>query len=333
MIQLFGRHILHERHQLSHEQIDSLLGESRAVNFPGERAQMLGRLQGLLEIADALEAAGVRFIVLKGFPLSQKIYGNPFMRITGDLDLLIAPPWMRQAIAALAGLGYLPAFEPWPACEKKEKQLARFRNQFAMQHPRSGIIAELHWRLFYYPVIPAARMEAIVEANLTSITVAGRSFQTLGQEMDLLYLIIHGGLHGYSRLKWLADVVFLANQDRFSANRFTELANTFRAGRLVGLYNLLSKDWPGGAKKLPGSSARASFLEKYALRKIFSESNNSFQTPLSLWRYFVFVLRAFPGPIYKWRIAVYAWRSLCLSNPTQPRLLSLKLLLNLPKSR
>lgn len=332
MIQSFGRHILHERHQFSHEQIDALLGESRAVDFPDERALMLGRLHGLMRVAAALESKGVSFTVLKGFPLSQKIYGNPLMRITGDLDLLLDPPLIAPAIDALTALGYVPAYDPWPAGKKEAGRLVRFRNQFAMKHPESGIVAELHWRLFYYPVIPAARMGKVVRANLTTIIVEGRTFRVLNPELDLLCLIIHGGMHGYSRLKWLADVVALANQQRFSANCFLKLTDTFQAGRMVGLYNRLIKDWPGGAKQLPGAVATPSFLEKNALRMIFSQSDTSFQTPVSLFRYFYFVARSFPGIGYKWRILIYAWRSLWFNSPERPRLLNPRRLFKLPSA-
>ncbi|HSW65220.1 MAG TPA: nucleotidyltransferase family protein [Dissulfurispiraceae bacterium] len=332
MIQSFGRHILHQRHQLSHEQIDALLGESRAAEFSEERALMLGRLHGLMQVAAALESAGVSFTVLKGFPLSQKIYGNPFMRITGDLDLLLDPPMIAPAIDALTALGYIPAYDLWPPNKKGADKLMRFRNQFAMKHPESGIVAELHWRLFYYPVIAAARMEKVVRANLTTIIVEGRTFRVLNPELDLLYLIVHGGMHGYSRLKWLADVVSLANQQRFSAKRFMELTATFNAGRMVGLYNRLKKDWPGGAKQLPGAAATPSFLEKNARRMIFSQSDTSFQTPVSLLRYFYFVASSFPGLGYKWRILVYAWRSLWINSPERPRLLNPRRLFKLPSA-
>jgi hypothetical protein len=330
MIQHFGRHILNQRHQLSHEQIDALLGESRAVDFPDERALMLGRLHGLMEVAAALESAGVSFTVLKGFPLSQKIYGNPFVRITGDLDLLLDTLELPTAIDALTALGYVPAFDPWPAGKKEADKLVRFRNQFAMKHQESGIVAELHWRLFYYPVIPAARMEEVVRANLTTIKVEGRTFRVLNPELDLVYLVIHGGMHGYSRLKWLADVVALVNQGRFSANHFMELTDTFHAGRMVGLYNRLIKDWPGGASQLPGAAATPSFLGKNALRMIFSRSDTSFQSPLSLIRYFYFVARSFPGIGYKWRVLVYTWRSLWVNSPERPRLLNPGRLLKRP---
>ncbi|HSV88405.1 MAG TPA: nucleotidyltransferase family protein [Bacteroidales bacterium] len=324
MIFSIGRLQLNQRHQLSHEQIDALLGESMAEHFPGERALMLGRLHGLMTAADALEAAGVGFIVLKGFPLSQKLYDNPCVRITGDLDLLIKPCMIGNAIGALSELGYIPAYEPWPDSKKKADKMIRFRNQFAMKHPESGLIAELHWRLFYYPVLPAARLYALVKDNLSSISISGRSFVVLNNEMELIYLVIHGGLHGYSRLKWLVDVFRYASHVNFSDNRFLELAKGFKAGRMIGLYNRLIKDWPGEAKPLPGECKNLSFLEKNALKVIFSGHDTSFQTPGSLLRYFLNVISAFPGIGYKWRMLVYSWKSLWFRRTGRQRLLEPK---------
>jgi hypothetical protein len=42
--------------------------------------------------------------------------------------------------------------------------------------------------------------------NLSQLSFAGRTFTVLNPELDLLYLVIHGGLHGFFRLKWLVDI-------------------------------------------------------------------------------------------------------------------------------
>jgi hypothetical protein len=44
---------------------------------------------------DLLERAGIPVRVLKGVPLSQRVYGDPSLRDVGDIDLLI-PPGMEE---------------------------------------------------------------------------------------------------------------------------------------------------------------------------------------------------------------------------------------------
>src|SRR5687767_8520504 len=54
----------------------------------GYREQQFAALDESLR---ALRAAGVEPVVLKGAPLADRLYGDPFARPTGDLDLLVTP--------------------------------------------------------------------------------------------------------------------------------------------------------------------------------------------------------------------------------------------------
>jgi len=57
---------------------------------------------------EALGAAGVRAIMLKGAALIESVYPDPAMRELLDLDLLVEPGGLNAARAALAPLGYRP---------------------------------------------------------------------------------------------------------------------------------------------------------------------------------------------------------------------------------
>ncbi|MEE4176198.1 MAG: nucleotidyltransferase family protein, partial [Bacteroides sp.] len=313
MIHHLSRHQLNYRHQLSQEQIDVFLGEQEAAELPGDKALTLKKLKSFLEVTDALREAGIGFIPLKGFVLSQKLYGDPSFRFTGDADLLVKPGDMEKAIRLLQEIGYRPALYPWPAEPLKAQKLMRLRNQFALENPKSGLDVELHWRLLYYPVLTHGEMSRIVSKNLDTITLHGRSFQVLNRELDLLFLLIHGGMHGWRRLKWLVDVHEIARQKLFDPQRFILLVETFRAQRLLGLYNEVVKHWFDAWYPLPGPPKTKPFLVKTALEKIASDEEGEWHNLPGLWRYFRFVLTAFPGLCYKCRIISYAWRSLWIS--------------------
>lgn len=310
MIHHLSRHQLNHRHQLSQEQIDVFLVEQEAAELPGDKALTLKKLKAFLEVTDALREAGIAFIPLKGFVLSQKLYGDPSFRFTGDADLLLEPCDIEKAILLFQDLGYKPALFPWPAEPGNAQKLMRLRNQFALENPNSGLDVELHWRLLYYPVLPHGEMSRIVSQNLDTITLHGRSFQVLNRELDLLFLLIHGGMHGWRRLKWLVDVHEIAHQKLYDPQRFIQLVKTFRAQRLIGLYNEVIKHWFDDRYPLPGPAQTKPFLIKTALEKIASPHEGEFHSLSGLWRYFRFVLTAFPGLHYKYRILWYAWRSL-----------------------
>jgi len=310
MIENFDRHTLNIRHQLSHEQIDLLRKEKTACKFPEEKLMLMAKYQVFLSILDALCLSDIPVIVLKGFPLSRKLYGDPYLRITGDIDLLLKPQDISRAISILSAAGYVPAISPWPSNRKKAQRFQRFRNQFAMLHPESRIVVELHWRLLYFPVKPHDILETLVWDNLVEQKTDGRSFFVLKDELELLYLIIHGGLHGWNRLKWLIDVETYARLQGFSADDFTLLCRKLKAHRMVGLYNHLTRTLPGGGVQLPGPSSTLPFLINTAIDMIQSDSDDSFHTPKRLLRFAIFVIRAFPGPGYKWRMLVFSLRSI-----------------------
>lgn len=310
MIHALTRHQLNYRHQLSQEQIDAFLGLNEAAELPGDKALTLKKLKGFLEVTDALRAAGFGFIPLKGFVLSQKIYGDPSFRFTGDVDLLLDPSDIEKALAVMEKLGFIPSLYPWPSGEKQKQRLIRFRNQFALENPATELDVELHWRLFYYPILPSGEMDRIVKENLATIEMQGRTFRVLNPELDLLFLLIHGGMHGWRRLKWLVDVHEIARQKLFDERRFTELVATYHAERMVGLYNELIKSWFNPYYTLPDLGKTTTFLFQTAQKKISDSREGEYHSLGSLLGYFRFVITAFPGMSYKRRILCYAWRSL-----------------------
>ncbi|MBW6499742.1 MAG: nucleotidyltransferase family protein, partial [Bacteroidales bacterium] len=276
----------------------------------GDKALTLKKLKGFLEVTDALRAAGIAFIPLKGFVLSQKIYGDPSFRFTGDVDLLLEPADIEKALSVLEKLGFVPSLFPWPSGEKQKQRLIGFRNQFALENPATGLDVELHWRLFYYPILPSGETDRIVKENLSTIAFQGRTFQVLNPELDLLFLLIHGGMHGWRRLKWLVDVHEIARQKRFDERRFSELVATYRAEKMIGLYNELIKSWFNPYYTLPDKGKSTAFLLQTAQKKISDPREGEYHSLGSLLGYLRFVMTAFPGVAYKRRILGYAWRSL-----------------------
>jgi hypothetical protein len=62
---LKDRKLLHDRHRLSHEQIDVLLSENRAREFLQEKMMRMASIKHFLEITDILRDAGIKLSVIK----------------------------------------------------------------------------------------------------------------------------------------------------------------------------------------------------------------------------------------------------------------------------
>lgn len=79
----------------------------------GLAAQWLLRANELRQIEQVLAAAGSRALLLKGAALSLWLYPQPFLRMSGDIDLLLdSAEATAQAETALVPLGYARVFDP-----------------------------------------------------------------------------------------------------------------------------------------------------------------------------------------------------------------------------
>jgi hypothetical protein len=154
-----------------------------------------------VRIAAAFDAATTSVAFLKGPVLSHQLHGDLGRRHSRDLDLIVAPGDRAAAAALLSGLGYRAAGDfdmatagSWTA------QL----NEWEYRHEHSGIIVELHWRF-----CPNMRLAEPLSrfASWGSVAVGtGRGLRTLTGDSLAAYLCLHGSLHAWSRLKWLADL-------------------------------------------------------------------------------------------------------------------------------
>ena len=64
------------------------------------------QLDALHEILDALGRVGITPIALKGIPLAQRLYGEPFVRCTSDIDLFVETRDRPAAARALDSHGW-----------------------------------------------------------------------------------------------------------------------------------------------------------------------------------------------------------------------------------
>ena len=115
-----------------------------------ERALQGGRASAalLLQMTDrfthALEEAGVPVVALKGPALSSRLYGDPALRTSFDVDLLVEPERFHTAREVLAAEGYeSPTPRDWTA------GLPIFETSLVPQKPWLPPI-DLHWRVHWY---------------------------------------------------------------------------------------------------------------------------------------------------------------------------------------
>ena len=171
----------------------------------------LRQLADLREATDRLAASGIPSLVLKGLPLSVRLFGTPLARDCIDIDLLVPREQAAEAAQALASGGWRlvkPSFHPTPA---RIRHYDRFVKDRLFIGPHGML--ELHHRLVNNPFLLRASFETL-SASAVSVEIGGHAFASLGDGDLMVYLAIHGQLHRWSRLKWLCDMAaLLASMD------------------------------------------------------------------------------------------------------------------------
>ena len=187
-----------------------------------------------------LAAAGIDAILLKGPGLSLRAFGRLGLRTYRDLDLLVDERDVSAAEDVLVQAGYARS-EPGAdagdlAAWRRDHKDAVFR------HHGSDILIELHWRLFDNrrlmrpPLFAGAVPLGIAPLDGIRVLPAGVEFR---------YLCLHGALHAWARLRWLADVNALVAQMSPEFLLETARATGGRIGPAVAQTLILCRDLLG----------------------------------------------------------------------------------------
>ena len=147
---------------------------------------------------------GWQLSALKGAMLSETIYGDPFRRHSGDLDLLTEDRDLPAQVELLRTLGYV---QVTPDCRLTPRRLARHQRYWkdlTFCHRPSGRSLDLHWRLFNNREHRANQLGARLVPAEGLLFGAGLS--TIGKTDQFLYCAAHGTADDWVYLKGLADV-------------------------------------------------------------------------------------------------------------------------------
>ena len=143
------------------------------------------------------------------------------------------------------------------------------RKDIGFVHETTGLRIELHWRLF---LNPHAMAESSFMTASRVVPLAGtQGLRTLGEEDLFAYLCMHGALHWWNRLKWLADVnALFASTPEDSVEHLVRAADARGAGRaaaqaLLLCRRLLGTPLPARLMAALGKSVTARWLEATAL--------------------------------------------------------------------
>lgn len=182
--------------------VSALLGNYRAA-WIGNR-----RLRGVLAaILEAFAARGIEAIAVKGVALALRYYGEPALRPTGDIDLLVRREDIPICADALESLGCHPHLGMG---DPREFYPLFFRT--LVYQYSADVTIELHWELTNLPLyLPRLRASEELWARAERIEIAGQPARYLAPADELRYLALHAVVqHGdVQRAIWLVDIAEL----------------------------------------------------------------------------------------------------------------------------
>jgi hypothetical protein len=220
--------------------------------------------------------ANLSVLFVKGASLAMLAYSNLGLRGGMDIDLLVPRETLPAATALLAGAGYRRFDPPPDISDVQLRLLMPLRKDLGFVHEATGLRIELHWRLFLnpYAMAEASLMSASRVVPLTGST-GSTGLRTLGEEDLFAYLCMHGALHWWNQLKWLADINALLAADPGGVERLICAAEARGAERataqaLMLCQRLLGTPLAAQAMAALAKSATVRWLEATALHAMTS---------------------------------------------------------------
>jgi hypothetical protein len=175
--------------------------------------------------AAALTAVGVPFLLVKGPALVVQYYGgDPRLRDSVDLDIVVRPHHLSRALEALESSGCQLVDANWPLLTAAEV------HELRLLAPSGGAI-DLHWSLGpgAGPDAYAPAVETLLERS-RSIGIDGLSVRTLDWADTVVHLAVHAASSGGNRLIWCADLrAVLAQAPPDASNLLVSRAEEWRA--------------------------------------------------------------------------------------------------------
>ena len=186
----------------------------------------------------ALEAGGVGALPLKGVALGVTAYGDPAVRRSGDVDVLIRPADAERAARALAARGYADLM-PLDAYERG--WFARSVRQLPPVARPGGPKVEVHTAV-HHPLLALDLDVGGLFARARATDLPTGPVAAMSPEDSLLVVVSHALRGGWNRLEWVACTAWLAAREDLDWPLIQRLAREAGAARMLALGLVLARD-------------------------------------------------------------------------------------------
>src|SRR5215471_17309161 len=106
--------------------------------------RVLSQIAEAARVTRLLDGAGIRSIVIKGPILSLLAFGDPILRASRDVDILVDPSQITNADRLIIQAGYRRAAPDFELTPRQQMLYQRLRCQFGYYSERLAVAQELH---------------------------------------------------------------------------------------------------------------------------------------------------------------------------------------------
>lgn len=170
---------------------------------------------GFAPLWQALQAAGIEAIALKGLALIACVYRDAGLRPMADVDVLVPPADVDRASEVARSLGWHPRYPPTPA-------FRRVKHAVPLDHP-DGIACDLHWRVFEES--GAAEADDEFRAHAGPVGFQRTQLRVLAPTDQLLHVCAHAARwQPVPAIRWVADAMLILRASPIDWTRLLDQA-------------------------------------------------------------------------------------------------------------
>ncbi len=182
----------------------------------------------LIKVSKLLEENGIKTISFKGPVLSAMAYGDVISRQYVDLDILVDDDRLLDSIEILKNNEY--SLEDDFKLDLLKKNRSIFHDVTLRKNNIVNI--ELHWRLFSDEYMTGIS-DLNIKENLRPFEYQNQTLNVFDNEIQILYLSIHGAKHNWERIEWLVDIVRFIENNTMNWKRLLDLIQKTKTEKIL----------------------------------------------------------------------------------------------------
>lgn len=192
----------------------------------------------LVRLTQLFAENDIPFVVFKGIALLKLMGLELHQRHHGDIDVLLADVedvW--KADEALGSIGYerLTLPKNFTLNARQEQYFKDYEKDVIYYHPQRRIHLELHFKVYLsHQLLPISSSEFY--KNRSEVEINSTKIPVMSQVDHQIYLLVHGAVSRWCRLKWLCDVPLASvNGQAYLTSQFSQRARTLGIERIATL--------------------------------------------------------------------------------------------------